>query len=66
MRNVIRIQTVAGPAQASNDVLAAALAELVGRMVDAEHRASEADLMHAVLVDLGDDEAPGGARTAAA
>jgi hypothetical protein len=61
VRNVIQIQTVAGPVQATSDVLAAALAELV----DAEYRATEADLLDAVLVSL-DDESDGDARVVAA
>lgn len=52
VRNVIQIQTVAGPAHATSQALAAALVELL----HAEHRATEADLLDAVLVPLAGAE----------
>lgn len=63
MRDVISFHTAAGPAQAANDALAAALAELV----ETEHRASVRDLLDALLLPWEDADLGGhGERSAAA
>ena len=59
---MFEIETANGVVSSTSNVLAQAMAELIA----AEHRASEADLLEAVAIDLTDAPAPRGATTSAA